>query len=160
MNVFLLKEWAFHWRVHILNASVIWCWRYLCMQYGHLVVCMFVFPKLLKCGWRSCDIDTPTQKWATAACRRSWCKDSHTQMNYTHNTTLSFHGTTEKLWLLFFSPVSFKEKMVFFAYCCFSRPQWIQWNLPVSLWVCVCVCMSLGGPWPRPLIPPLYCEEE
>ncbi len=56
------------------------------------------------------NVDTPSQKWATAACRRSWFQDSHTHththahththIKYTHNGTLYF-VTTSKLWLLF-----------------------------------------------------------
>ncbi len=102
-------------------------------------------------------VDTPSQKWATAACRRSWFQDSHTHththththMNYTHNGTLSFPVTTIKLWLLF-PPVLCEERFLF-LHIGFADLSVNSVEPSCTLLKCV-VCVCLCGPWPLPCI--------
>ncbi len=105
-------------------------------------------------------VDTPSQKWATAACRRSWFQDSHTH-THTHTHTHELHSQ----WYFVFpcnniktvtpvSPVLCEERFLFLhiGFADLSVNSVEPSCIPFE---CVCVCVSL---WP--LAPPLYCEEK
>ncbi len=106
------------------------------------------------------NVDTPSQKWATAACRRSWFQDSHT-----HAHAHKIHSQ----WYLVLcnniktvtpvSPVLCEERFLILHIGLADlrmnsvEPSWIPFE-----WVCVCVCVCVSvhvcvclcGPWPPP----------